>query len=252
MRTMIRAAVVCAALATFAATTQPLLAQQRAVSAEARTARYLESIRANPPELMLFLRDMPKGADLHNHLSGAIYAETFIKWAAQDSMCVDMSSLALTPPPCTTTGRVAAASALQNATLYGELIDAWSMRNWSRAGQNGHDQFFRSFGKFGYAGAGRGGEARRARCVGRRGRSPAHFPTAPTRRARTPPRRGSSPPGPLRPPAVPPRFRPGRCAISPAAPPVHRRRSPGCWAGARSARRRCPSACRSLGRRRSR
>lgn len=33
---------------------------------------------------------MPKGGDLHNHLSGAIYAETFIQWAAQGGLCVDI------------------------------------------------------------------------------------------------------------------------------------------------------------------
>jgi adenosine deaminase len=37
---------------------------------------------------------------------------------------------------------------LQNATLYGQAIDAMSMRNWDRA-QNGHDHFFDTFGKFG-------------------------------------------------------------------------------------------------------
>ena len=118
----------------------------------ARTARYLESVRDNPSELMLFLRDMPKGADLHYHLSGGIYAETYVKWAAQDGLCVDMQSHALQRPPCDpSNNRVSAASALQNATLYGQLIDAWSMRNWNDARVNGHDQFFGTFGKFGAA-----------------------------------------------------------------------------------------------------
>ncbi|MCU1298084.1 MAG: adenosine deaminase, partial [Acidobacteriaceae bacterium] len=44
-------------------------------SAEQRTSRYMDSVRHQPPVLLAFLRDMPKGGDLHNHLSGAIYAE---------------------------------------------------------------------------------------------------------------------------------------------------------------------------------
>src|ERR1700722_2679726 len=37
--------------------------------AEQRTARALEAVRDNPPALRAFLFGMPKGADLHNHLS---------------------------------------------------------------------------------------------------------------------------------------------------------------------------------------
>lgn len=44
------------------------------LSGEARTAQYFESIRQNPNELMAFLREMPKGGDLHNHLLGSVYA----------------------------------------------------------------------------------------------------------------------------------------------------------------------------------
>ena len=43
--------------------------------AEAATAAYFASIRSNPSLLLAFLAQMPKGGDLHNHLSGAIYAE---------------------------------------------------------------------------------------------------------------------------------------------------------------------------------
>jgi adenosine deaminase len=112
----------------------------------------MASIRDNPTELLLFLREMPKGGDLHNHLSGSIYAESFIRWAAEDGACLTAATLSLSPPPCTQ-GEVPATEILRNATLYGDVIDAWSMRNWSPARQNGHDQFFESFAKFGAADA---------------------------------------------------------------------------------------------------
>src|SRR2546430_6862252 len=39
---------------------------------------------SNPLELRNFLKKMPKGADLHNHLSGAVYAESWIRAAAEE------------------------------------------------------------------------------------------------------------------------------------------------------------------------
>ena len=112
------------------------------------TAAYMESIRDDPAAILLFLRDMPKGGDLHNHLSGSIYAESFIAWAAEDGMCLTTATLAISDPPCTD-GEVPAGNIPMNPALYGDVIDAWSMRNWNPARQNGHDQFFESFAKFG-------------------------------------------------------------------------------------------------------
>src|SRR6202521_6201537 len=63
---------------------------------EQRTARAFKAARANPLDLRAFLVRMPKGADLHNHLSGAIYAETLIRTAAEDGLCVDLASLSFT------------------------------------------------------------------------------------------------------------------------------------------------------------
>src|SRR2546426_1351867 len=45
-------------------------------SAEQRTATYLVSVRQHPSLLLEFLREMPKGGDLHNHLAGTIYTES--------------------------------------------------------------------------------------------------------------------------------------------------------------------------------
>lgn len=115
-----------------------------------RTARYLESIRNSPPQLLAFLLQMPKGADLHNHLSGAIYAESYIQWAADSGDCINTTTMYASLPPCTT-GQVPIANSLTSGTLYRQIIDAWSMRNWQLSGQSGHDHFFDTFGKFGVA-----------------------------------------------------------------------------------------------------
>ena len=56
---------------------------------EQNTARYFETIRKSPAQLWAFLLKMPKGGDLHNHLSGSIYAESYIQWAAENGLCVN-------------------------------------------------------------------------------------------------------------------------------------------------------------------
>ena len=125
-------------------------AARPAPSAEAQTARYFDSIRKDPNLLVAFLLQMPKGGDLHNHLSGAIYAETLINWAAANGSCVDPTTFALSAPPCTAP-KVEAKQAFGNPILYRSMIDAFSMRNWQLSGQSGHDHFFDTFDKFGAA-----------------------------------------------------------------------------------------------------
>lgn len=121
-------------------------------TSEQKTARYFESIRKSPPQLLAFLKRMPKGGDLHSHLSGAVYAESYIQWAAARGSCVNQTTMALSPPPCDqAAGKPPASAALTNPVLYRQVIDAWSMRYWQYSGQNGHDHFFDSFGKFGGA-----------------------------------------------------------------------------------------------------
>jgi len=123
-----------------------------AASAEQKTARYFESVRNQPLLLHAFLRQMPKGGDLHNHLSGAVYAESFIQYAAKDGLCVDLNALALAQPPCdAAAGKPNASVALQDSTLYGHLLDALSMRQFVAGAESGHDHFFATFGKFGAA-----------------------------------------------------------------------------------------------------
>jgi hypothetical protein len=124
-----------------------------AVSPELRTERYMQSVRGNIPQLTAFLEEMPKGGDLHYHLSGGVYAETLIGWAADAKLCVVTATLQLVQPPCNeAAGNVEAASALTDPGLYRKMIDAWSMRDWTLSGQSGHDHFFDTFSKFGPAG----------------------------------------------------------------------------------------------------
>jgi len=136
------------------ATQAPASSTHRAETPASRASRYLDSVRGQPPLLVDFLARMPKGGDLHHHLSGSVYAESLIDYAAQDGLCVDLASVALLPPPCEPeTNHVAASRALAEADLRNRMIDAWSMRNFhpSSEDRSGHDHFFATFGKFGLA-----------------------------------------------------------------------------------------------------
>lgn len=108
-------------------------------------------MRNDPFRLLVFLREMPKGGDLHNHLSGAIYAESYLRWAADDHLCLATATMTLVTGACdASAGRPPAAAVLQNAVLFNQAIDALSMRHWSPS-LGGHDHFFAAFGKFGPA-----------------------------------------------------------------------------------------------------
>jgi hypothetical protein len=132
-----------------------LVALASAQSAEQKTSKYMESIRKQPPLLLAFLREMPKGGDLHNHLDGAIYAEDLIDFATSDNLCVDRTTSGLIAPPCDACEKYTAKPAVQCAyadhVLYNQIIDAWSMRNWKPGEESGHDHFFATFDKFGLA-----------------------------------------------------------------------------------------------------
>ncbi len=121
----------------------------------ARTAAWFEAHRHEPPQLRSFLQRMPKGGDLHNHLSGAVYAESYVEWAAEADYCIVESADSWKLVPCAsaaaskpgTVTRVA--DALHEPALFDRLIDRLSTRNLAFAGRSGHDQFFAAFGEFG-------------------------------------------------------------------------------------------------------
>jgi len=123
------------------------------ISSEARAAHALEAAKqAGAPELYALLKDFPKGGDLHMHLSGAIYAETFLAEGAKQGLCVDIGKLGFAQPgkdgKCAG-GQITAAEAIKNQSLYDKLIDSFSMRSFvPYAGYSGHDQFFDTFDRF--------------------------------------------------------------------------------------------------------
>jgi adenosine deaminase len=146
-------------------TTEPLTGRNIArtpvaTHSEQRAIHEFNAAKQSPLQLSAFLARMPKGADLHSHLSGAVYAETFIKDAATDLLCVNPTALSFTknvgttrslpPQPVCGEGNVRASEAFKDQHLYDALVDSFSMRSFvPSAGTSGHDQFFATFGRFG-------------------------------------------------------------------------------------------------------
>jgi len=116
-------------------------------AAEARTDAYLTSIHDRPGLLHGFFLNLPKGGDLHNHLSGAVSTEYLIKLAVDDGLCVDTTTMTAVAPPCGP-GTRPAADARTDRTFHDAILRAWSMEDFP-PDQNGHDHFFDTFGKFG-------------------------------------------------------------------------------------------------------
>ena len=105
----------------------------------------LSALRKSPSELYAFLYKMPKGADLHNHLAGAVYAENFLEAAIEQHLCIDKAALAIVP--CTP-GQLDAAVIRTDNALRNALIDSLSMRNFVPGKQSAEDHFFDTFNKF--------------------------------------------------------------------------------------------------------
>ncbi|MDT8068895.1 MAG: adenosine deaminase [Terriglobia bacterium] len=116
-------------------------------SPEQRTEKAFDAARQSPPALYAFLREMPKGGDLHNHMTGAVYAESYVRFAAENNLCVDRKTMNLTAPPCKE-GQAEAKEAFSDPILYREMLAAWSMLGWPMSGKSGHDQFFDAFPLF--------------------------------------------------------------------------------------------------------
>lgn len=116
-----------------------------------RAAQWLAENRDSPPRLRAFLNQMPKGGDIHTHLSGAVYAESYLQWAASESLCVNPESGAIAAndrEPCQLASHIPVAKALKTPLLYASLVNKMSLRNFDYTHQRGHDQFFQAFAKF--------------------------------------------------------------------------------------------------------
>lgn len=117
------------------------LVRERSVSA------YFEKIRDNPEELRAFFLSMPKGGDIHNHLTGAVYAEDLIDRASSEGKYVFLNNYSLSNSSIDNE-TVPVSQAYKDPELYDYLVDDLSMKESEFLNVSGHDHFFATFSDF--------------------------------------------------------------------------------------------------------
>lgn len=114
--------------------------EPRAAGGEELTEAYLAAIRGNTAALQEFAGALPKGGDLHIHLTGAVYAEDVAQGAADADAWLCMSTLQVAAPPTSAADNstcpggwqpLAAALAATNGTdVLQALVKAWSLLDY--------------------------------------------------------------------------------------------------------------------------
>lgn len=113
---------------------------------EAASSRY-DAAMKTPADRKAFLKGMPKGGDLHNHLSGSVYAETFLGWGKADNNCINTTSYVAAYGNACNAGTQPVPT---SGDFYDAIVRAWSMKDFvPSAAETGRDHFFSTFGKFG-------------------------------------------------------------------------------------------------------
>jgi adenosine deaminase len=115
-----------------------------------RMAARVERLRSNPPALRELLQRMPKGADLHSHITGAAETESLIDFGIADDLCVDITTFTASAAPCTP-AQVPMRDAETDPDLYMDILRAWSLEGFVGGLLARHAHFFATFGRFGAA-----------------------------------------------------------------------------------------------------
>lgn len=156
--------------------------------AQANVQSYLDQIKDNPNALYTFFKSMPKGGELHYHLSGGAYPETMLKLASKEDYCLNTTTWTVSKnsPGCNRplaklaeksevggdtpvhedlstaltkrfafpvefrkkSTEVETTNILDQPKLYASTVRSWSMKDFVPGKESGHDHFFNSFEKF--------------------------------------------------------------------------------------------------------
>jgi adenosine deaminase len=116
-----------------------------------------QPIRDTKAELQQFFTQMPKGGDLHNHLTGSVYAETYFSVALDKAMWLDRQTYKVYTENNAEGTLIQLSRTMPNLhAIYMECIDRWSARNFEYVQQAvaPDEFFFDRFGVFGTASSG--------------------------------------------------------------------------------------------------
>ena len=115
---------------------------------------FRDFVKGNMAKLRQFIAAMPKGADLHHHLTGAAYAETLFSIACAKNLYVNLKTGKLYPSKPADIETVKLAADMDDIhSVRMSLIDKWSVRNYHpyKYPLGADEYFFSLFGDFGAA-----------------------------------------------------------------------------------------------------
>lgn len=112
---------------------------------------YFEGIRNNEAALTAFFSQMPKGGDLHNHYTGAVYAESYLENAMKRGLWLNLKTLKVESDSTKINNEYLKMDTLRKMKNYLEikqqLFQDWSVKDFN--GLSPSDKhFFSAFGKF--------------------------------------------------------------------------------------------------------
>jgi len=120
-----------------------------------QTERYFQQIRNNPAKLTAFFSQMPKGADLHHHYSGSVYAESYIKWVIERDYFINRKTLKIAAAISSQDTMWKSFSQLSKSkqldSIKAALMQKWSVTDYNGVSYPSDRLFFETFGNFSLA-----------------------------------------------------------------------------------------------------
>lgn len=121
-----------------------------------------QKIRKNEAALTAFISQMPKGGDLHNHYTGAVYAETYLEWLRKLDYSINPETFEIRSPedisgnPDNAFARFSvlydSLGASRFETFKNKLFRYWSTKEYDQVHSDAREEhFFATFENFGAA-----------------------------------------------------------------------------------------------------
>lgn len=116
-------------------------------SVSADVTHYFSTIKHDPKALYDFFLKMPKGGELHYHLTGGASPEVMLSLAPKGDYCMDSTTFTILPDR-KTCQKLPLNKLRKNSPIYNKILQAWSMKDFHPIHESGHDHFFAIFFKF--------------------------------------------------------------------------------------------------------
>lgn len=104
-----------------------------------------EAMKNNTPKLISFMYKFPKGADLHNHVTGAAYIEYIILSAAKDGYFYDKENLKIVKKQDKNGQYILVSELLKNEKELLKYLNIVNNRGWHKNTMDGSAHFFNAF-----------------------------------------------------------------------------------------------------------